>query len=89
RFSDRGVGALLERVIGLSPYETLSATLPGWLGAEKGALVAAWADRARDGGTAAFRAAPAEPVPLLTIGMMGLGDWTVLGQMLNVSTGAE
>lgn len=89
RFSDRGVGQLLERVLGMSPYEVLNAALPGWLGAEKGALVAAWADRARDGGTAAFRAAPAEPVPLLTIGMMGLGDWTVLGQMLNVSTGAE
>jgi len=84
--SDRGVGALLERVLGMSPYAVLSATLPGWLGAEKGALVSAWVERARDGGVASFRAAPAQPVPLLTIGMMGLGDWGLLGETLNAKS---
>jgi len=86
RLSDRGAGALIERAVGMNPYTLLEAVLPGWVGAEKAALVMGWMGSVRDGGSASLRVTPAEPVPLLTIGMMALGDWALLGTMLNVST---
>lgn len=89
RLSDRGAGALIGRVLGADPYTLLESALPAWVGTEKAGLVTGWVGTARDGGEAVVRAAPAEPVPVLTLGMMGLGDWAVLGEMLNVSTGSE
>jgi hypothetical protein len=89
RLSDRGAGSLVERIIGADPYTVLAGILPGWVGAEKTAMVTAWADQSRNGGVAALRAAPAEPVPVLMIGMMGLGDWGQLGALLNVIQAVE
>lgn len=89
RLSDRGAGSLVERIIGADPYVVLAGVLPSWIGAEKAAIVSAWADQSRNGGVAALRAAPAEPVSVLTIGMMGLGDWGQLGALLNVTQGGE
>ena len=85
RLSDRGAGLLVGRLIGADPYALLETALPAWVGPEKAALVISWLSEARDGGEAALRAAPTEPVPVLTLGMMGLGDWSLLGTMLNVS----
>ena len=85
RLSDRGAGLLIGQILGTDPYALLETALPAWVGPEKAALVITWLSGARDGGEAALRAAPTEPVPVLTLGMMGLGDWSVLGTLLNVS----
>lgn len=83
RLSDRGVGRSAEAVVGMDPYLLGVATLSGLIGAENGVSVAGWLDQARDGGEAVARVAPASPIPLLMLGVMGLGDWGTLGAMLN------
>jgi hypothetical protein len=86
RFSDLGVGTLVGQTIGMDPYLLLSATLPGWVGSEKAGIIADWLTPAREGRVSVFRVAPAEPVQAVMIGMMALGDWSLLGALLNLST---
>jgi hypothetical protein len=89
RLSDRGAGSLVAQIIGADPYELLAGMLPDWIGSDKTTIVTAWFDKAKNGGVASLRAAPAEPVPVLMIGMMGLGDWEQLGKLLSVTQAAE
>jgi hypothetical protein len=85
RVSDRGAGKLAEHILGSDPYQLLGEVLPDWVGTQKADLITAWVEKARDGGIAGLRAAPTVPVPVLVIGMMGLGDWGQLGASLNVN----
>ncbi len=89
RLSDRGVGGAAERAFGADPYALVAPSLTALIGSVNSGLVSDWVATARNGGEARISAAPAEAVPLLVLGLMALGDWAVLGQMLNVSTQTE
>jgi len=89
RLSDRGVSGLITQLTGMDPYVMLEAALPDWVGAQKTGLIMGWLSPARNGAVSSLRAAPEQPVPVLMLGMMGMGDWGVLEQMLNVSTEPE
>lgn len=89
RFSDRGAGAAAERAFGADPYALVTPSLTGLIGAENATRVSDWVETARNGGEARVFSAPTEPVPVLMLGLMGLGDWAQLGALLNVSTGVE
>jgi len=85
RVSDRGVGAVGEQVIGMDPYALIAPSLGGLIGEANATRLSDWVAGARDGGEARISADPAQPVPVLMLGMLALGDWAALGQMLNVS----
>lgn len=85
RFSDRGIGTAVEHILGLDPYMMIMPALGGTIGAGNAQTLSDWVSGARGGGEARISARPAQPVPILTLGMMGLDDWSALGAMLNVS----
>jgi len=81
--SDRGLGEGLETFLGSDPYLLISPALSGMIGAGNAELVSGWVADARNGSVARFAAAPPNPIPVLMLGMLALGDWTSLGPMLN------
>lgn len=85
RVSDRGLGAIGGRALGMDPYLMVGPALSGLIGEVNAQSLSSWIAGARDGGEARISADPAQPVPVLMLGMLGLGDWSALGQMLNVS----
>lgn len=85
RLSDRGVGEAGERLLGMDPYLMVGPALGGLIGEANATRLSDWVAGARDGGEARIAAEPAQPVPSLMLGMLALGDWAALGQMLNVS----
>jgi hypothetical protein len=85
RLSDRGIGVAAENLIGADPYMMVGPALAGLIGEANAQSLSDWLTSAKDGGEARISADPAQPVPVLMLGMMGLGDWSALGQMLNVS----
>lgn len=85
RLSDRGVGAAGTQLLGSDPYLMIAPALAGLIGAANAESLSDWLAAAKDGGEARISADPAQPVPVLMLGMMGLGDWSALGAMLNVT----
>lgn len=85
RLSDRGVGAAGAQLLGADPYLMIAPSLAGLIGERNAQILSGWLATAKDGGEARISADPAQPVPVLMLGMMGLGDWSALGTMLNVS----
>lgn len=85
RLSDRGIGVAAEDLIGADPYMMVGPALAGLIGEANAQSLSDWLSSAKDGGEARISADPAQPVPVLMLGMMGLGDWSALGSMLNVS----
>lgn len=85
RLSDRGIGAAAEGLIGADPYMMVGPALAGLIGETNAQSLSDWLAAARDGGEARISADPVQPVPVLMLGMMGLGDWSALGAMLNIS----
>lgn len=85
RLSDRGVGAAGAQLLGVDPYLMIAPALGGMIGEANAQSLSGWLGAAKDGGEARISADPAQPVPVLMLGMMGLGDWSALGAMLNVT----
>ena len=83
--SDRGLGEAGAQLLGMDPYLMIVPVLGGMIGEANAQSLSDWLAAAKDGGEARISADPAQPVPVLMLGMMGLGDWSMLGTMLNVS----
>jgi hypothetical protein len=83
--SDRGLGAAGAQLLGADPYLMVGPALAGLIGETNAQSLSGWLSAAKDGGQARISADPAQPVPVLMLGMMGLGDWSALGAMLNVT----
>ena len=86
KLKDDKFGAILGNEYKVDPYMMVEPTLMTWLGHEAAGMISEWLGQARTGGTS-FVAAPDQPVPVMQIFEGVTGDWSALGQLLNVKTG--
>jgi len=85
---DEALGDILAEEMGIDPYMAIEPSLLGLVGPTKAKMVADWVARAQDGGTY-FAAAPDAPLPVMQAFAALMGDWTVLGGMINATTTKE